>query len=153
MKFLVGILNSSLVAYWIQNKGKKQGELYKLDKEPLLEIPLPILDDTKQQPIINLVEQILILKEVNQQADTSILEKEIDTVVYNLYGLTEEEISIYKRGRNSHVNSNRKNIDLANYLELYRMFDVYQYTLPGHDKNLSKVNFSLLLVLIYICPL
>ena len=94
MKFLVGILNSSLVAYWIQNKGKKQGELYKLDKEPLLEIPLPILDDTKQQPIINLVEQILILKEVNPQADTSILEKEIDTVVYNLYGLTEEEIRV-----------------------------------------------------------
>ncbi len=31
--------------------------------------------------------------------------------------LTEEEISIYKRGRNSHVNSNRKNIDLANYLD------------------------------------
>ena len=31
--------------------------------------------------------------------------------------LTEEEISIYKRGRNSHVNSNRKNIDLADYLD------------------------------------
>ena len=31
--------------------------------------------------------------------------------------LTEEEIAIYKRGRNSHVNSNRKNIDLANYLD------------------------------------
>ena len=31
--------------------------------------------------------------------------------------LTDEEISIYKRGRNSHVNSNRKNIDLANYLD------------------------------------
>ena len=31
--------------------------------------------------------------------------------------LSEQEISIYKRGRNSHVNSNRKNIDLANYLD------------------------------------
>ena len=31
--------------------------------------------------------------------------------------LTEEEISIYKRGRNSHINSNRKNIDLADYLD------------------------------------
>ena len=28
---------------------------------------------------------------------------------------------------------------LANYLELNRNFDVYQYTLPGHRKNLSKV--------------
>lgn len=31
--------------------------------------------------------------------------------------LTEEEIGIYKRGRNSHVNSSRKNIDLATYLD------------------------------------
>lgn len=28
---------------------------------------------------------------------------------------------------------------LANYLELNRNFDVYQYTLPGHRRNLSKV--------------
>ena len=28
---------------------------------------------------------------------------------------------------------------LANYLELNRNFDVYQYTLPGHQKNLSEV--------------
>lgn len=30
--------------------------------------------------------------------------------------------------------------DLANYLELNRNFDVFQFTLPGHDKNLSRVN-------------
>ena len=29
--------------------------------------------------------------------------------------------------------------DLANFLELNRKFDVYQFTLPGHNKNLSKV--------------
>lgn len=28
--------------------------------------------------------------------------------------------------------------NLANYLELNKKFDVYQFTLPGHDKNLSK---------------
>lgn len=32
--------------------------------------------------------------------------------------------------------------DLANYLELNKSFDVYQFTLPGHDKNLSKVKYS-----------
>ena len=31
--------------------------------------------------------------------------------------LTENEISYYKRGRNSHVNSNRKNIDIKTYLD------------------------------------
>ena len=29
--------------------------------------------------------------------------------------------------------------DIANYLELNKNFDVYQFTLPGHAKNLSKV--------------
>ena len=29
--------------------------------------------------------------------------------------------------------------DLANYLQLNRTFDVFQFTLPGHEKNLSKV--------------
>jgi len=29
--------------------------------------------------------------------------------------------------------------ELANYLELNRNFDVFQFTLPGHEKNLSKV--------------
>lgn len=32
--------------------------------------------------------------------------------------------------------------DLANYLELNKRFDVYQFTLPGHRKNLSKVKFE-----------
>lgn len=32
--------------------------------------------------------------------------------------------------------------DLANYLELNSLFDVYQFTLPGHDKNLSKVKYQ-----------
>lgn len=30
---------------------------------------------------------------------------------------------------------------LANYLELNRDFDVFQFTLPGHERNLSKVEY------------
>ena len=30
--------------------------------------------------------------------------------------------------------------ELANFLELNRNFDVFQFTLPGHEKNLSKAN-------------
>ena len=32
--------------------------------------------------------------------------------------------------------------NLANYLELNRCFDVYQFTLPGHDKSLRKVKYQ-----------
>lgn len=32
--------------------------------------------------------------------------------------------------------------DLANYLELNRFLDVFQFTLPGHKKNLSNVEYT-----------
>lgn len=32
--------------------------------------------------------------------------------------------------------------DLANYLELNRFLDVFQFTLPGHKKNLSNVGYK-----------
>ena len=32
--------------------------------------------------------------------------------------------------------------DLANFLELNRLYDVYQFTLPGHKKNLSKAKYE-----------
>ena len=32
--------------------------------------------------------------------------------------------------------------ELANYLELNRAFDVYQFTLPGHDRSLGKAKYQ-----------
>jgi len=32
--------------------------------------------------------------------------------------------------------------ELANYLELNKYYDVYQFTLPGHNRNLSKVKYQ-----------
>ena len=32
--------------------------------------------------------------------------------------------------------------DLANYLELDSRFDTFQFTLPGHEKNLSNVSYE-----------
>ena len=93
MKFLTGILNSKLIAFWLKNKGKMQGENYQVDKEPLLNIPLPKNpSESQQKSIIDLVDKILASKKASPQADTSKEETEIDSLVYKLYGLTEEEI-------------------------------------------------------------
>ena len=43
---------------------------------------------------INNVKTILKAKSANLSADTTALESEIDRLVYQLYGLTEEEIKI-----------------------------------------------------------
>ena len=96
MKFLTGLLNSTLVAFWLRHKGKMQGNNYQVDKEPLQNIPLPIVEIFQQQPIINLVDQILTAKKANPQANTTELENQIDEIVYKLYNLTPDEIAIIK---------------------------------------------------------
>ena len=97
MKCLTGLLNSKVIAFWLRNKGKMQGENYQIDKEPLVNIPLPIINEAEQKPIANVVEEIIKFKTANPSADTSSLESEIDRLVYQLYGLTEEEIKIVEQ--------------------------------------------------------
>ena len=94
MKFLTGVLNSKLVAFWLRHKGKMQGSNYQVDKEPLQGIPLPLIDLSLQQPIIDLVEAILTKKKLSPQADILDLENSIDRLIYDLYGLSEDEIKI-----------------------------------------------------------
>ena len=52
----------------------------------------------EQRPIIGLVDKILEAKRSNPIADTSALERAIDRMVYELYGLTEEEIALIEKG-------------------------------------------------------
>lgn len=61
---------------------------------PLLGIPLPLIDLSLQQPIIDLVDEILTKKKLNPQADILDLENSIDRLIYNLYGLSEGDIKI-----------------------------------------------------------
>ena len=91
MKFLTGLLNSNLVTFWLRHKGKMQGDNFQVDKEPLLNIPLP--DTTvNQQPIISIVDKILEAKQENSQTETSDLEHQIDIHVYKIYNLTYDEV-------------------------------------------------------------
>ena len=79
-------MNSKLICFWLREKGKMQGENFQVDKEPLMNIPLPIVNEAGQKPITNMVEKIIDLKTVNPSADISALESEIDRLVYQLYG-------------------------------------------------------------------
>ena len=94
LKYLTGLLNSTLICFWLREKGKMQGENYQVDKEPLMSIPLPIVNTEEQYSIAELVNQIIEFKTINPSTDISALESEIDRLVYQLYGLTEEEIKI-----------------------------------------------------------
>jgi hypothetical protein len=93
LKFLIGFFNSKLSHRWIrENCPELQGGTRELSKIFFENIPIPELSPTEQQPFIDLVEQILAKKEKGE--DTTDLENQIDQLVYQLYGLTEEEIAI-----------------------------------------------------------
>jgi len=90
LKYLTGLLNSKLVAFWLRKKGKMQGNAYQIDKEPLLQIPIHKPTEATQTKLANIVDKIITAKQQNQS--TTALEKQIDEMVYELYGLTNEEI-------------------------------------------------------------
>lgn len=97
VKYLTAILNSKLVAFWLKHKGKMQGNNYQIDKEPLLNIPIVDTNSKNKKladELINLVDEILKAKEQNKNANTQELENKINSLVYKLYNLTEDEIKI-----------------------------------------------------------
>ena len=87
-RYLTGLLNSKLITFWLKNKGKMQGQNYQIDKEPLVSIPIVVPDDDKQSVIADLVSKIY--------SDNNLMEIEplIDHLIYEIYGLNEEEIAI-----------------------------------------------------------
>jgi len=89
LEYILGILNSSLLN-WVFKKTSTNSNVncYEADK-----LPIPIASINENEIIIR-VNQILQYKESDANADTSALEAEIDRMVYELYGLTEEEIKI-----------------------------------------------------------
>jgi hypothetical protein len=94
IKFLLGLLNSTLLDWFYGFIGKPKGNAREYFNKPLSEIPIFKATQKQQQPIIDLVDKILAAKKENPQADTSEWEKEIDRLVYELYGLTYDEVLV-----------------------------------------------------------
>ena len=96
LKYLLGVLNSRFATYYIRKIAFEltAGAFTKMRCNQLARLPIPMGDMLILQPVITLVDRILSTKKLNPQADTSALEAEIDHLVYDLYGLTEDEIKI-----------------------------------------------------------
>lgn len=92
-KYLIAILCSKLIQYFYEVEFKADTDVFpKIRISQVKKIPIKVCNN--QQPFIDKVDQILTLKKDNPAADTFALEREIDEMVYALYGLTEEEIEI-----------------------------------------------------------
>ena len=100
LKYVLALLNSKLVYFWLYNRGKRKGEILELYKTPLSEIPIKVISETDQQPFIDLTNKILSITSANNYdplnppIEQVNLEKKINQMVYKLYELTEEEIRL-----------------------------------------------------------
>lgn len=94
LRYLTGLLNSKLIAFWLRNRGKMQGLNYQLDKEPLQQIPIPVPEIEVQTLIGYLVDEIIVRKSANENASIQDVENQIDNIVYHLYDLTYDEVLI-----------------------------------------------------------
>ncbi|MDO9212255.1 MAG: N-6 DNA methylase [Methylococcales bacterium] len=97
-KFLLACINSSLMDWYF----RKTSTNNHVNGYEIKELPIPKIPPNQQQPFIDLVDKILAAKQSGGQAlpdcqakpDLHAWEREIDSLVYALYGLTDAEIAI-----------------------------------------------------------
>ncbi|HRF57340.1 MAG TPA: TaqI-like C-terminal specificity domain-containing protein, partial [Campylobacterales bacterium] len=91
LKYLLAVLNSKVVKRYFDEIAASSGVGTTMWQKAKLEL-LPIAAPKDEKPFIDLVDKILNLKKSG--GDTSELEAKIDTMVYELYGLSDDEIAI-----------------------------------------------------------
>lgn len=84
-KVLLGILNSSLIYFWLYNMGKKKGEYLELYQKPLGEIPIAKFNFDFEEKMNNMIGLIF-------ESGSESLQRDIDNLVYEMYGLEMDEI-------------------------------------------------------------
>ncbi|MBR4786925.1 MAG: Eco57I restriction-modification methylase domain-containing protein [Bacteroidales bacterium] len=101
-RFVLGVINSKVTNFWFEHyygTTKVSGGYFDLNGTQIKSIPIPNATTKQQNAILSLVETILKMKKQDISTDTSDLEREIDGLVYRLYGLTEEEIAKIEKER------------------------------------------------------
>ena len=97
--YILSILNSRPISFWFAQKyGKLQRGLFPQFKiNELASFPIPSCTDEQEKQLAELAKKIMLVKKTDSLSDTSSMESEIDSLVYKLYGLSEDEISVIQR--------------------------------------------------------
>jgi len=94
-RFITALLNSQVLDWYLKKVSTTfHGGYFAANKQFLVQLPIATASPEKQKAMERLVDRILAAKQRDAGADTSALEREIDQLVYALYGLTPEEIKI-----------------------------------------------------------
>ena len=103
IKYLLALLNSKLCYLWLYYRGKRKGNTLELYATPLGNIPIKYIDSDAQDVFVSLVDELIFVTgklmecKLPNQRDLYALKRDslqgkIDSLVYELYDLTDEEI-------------------------------------------------------------
>jgi hypothetical protein len=93
--WLTALLNSMAVEWlYSQLSNKVRGGYLRAFSDSMQQIPVPTVTPAQEKVLEKLVTRILSAKKADREADVSVLEREINQIVYGLYGLTEGEIRV-----------------------------------------------------------
>lgn len=97
LKYLTAVLNSKLIAFWLKHQGKMQGDMFQVDKEPLLKIPIAQGCSEEQEKIAHLADELITHKKDLKNS----LETALEAIKLN-YGIkdTTKLNNFYKTGLN-----------------------------------------------------
>ena len=99
--YITGLLNSKYTSFYLRSKFKDKhlaGGYLAINKSTIEQLPFVEADAATQGLISSNAKKITQLKKNNPDADTSLLDREIDRLVYKLYNLTDEEIAVIEHG-------------------------------------------------------
>ena len=127
-RYLTGLLNSNVFAFWLKYQGKMQGDLYQVDKEPLMNLPIVNPTEEEQEKVAELVSSIIsntqkssdyqelldkakkdnnfdreiqLTKELEQlTAELGKAESKINSIIYELYEIATTEIATIEKNIN-----------------------------------------------------
>jgi hypothetical protein len=93
--FILGIMNSKLITFLYREISQEGGRvLAQVKPQRIRFLPIALPQPFQKDAVEQLVDQIICTKKSNPEADTSKLEHKIDLLVYELYGLSDNEISL-----------------------------------------------------------
>jgi len=102
-KWLAGLMNSKLIYFYFSYNSNSLGDprnggRLRWFTQDVQNIPIVEPDQNTQGKLTALVDKIMSAKVDNPNAETLYLEAEIDTIVYELYDLTPDEIAVVEAG-------------------------------------------------------
>jgi len=104
LRYILAILNSSFAKNWFYKNGKKRGAGIDIGVDKLRSFPIKKATESEQKSFAEVVSKIMLLtkerdyyKNKTKQAKVKEYEREIDQMVYKLYGLTGKEIETIEK--------------------------------------------------------